>query len=286
MSGLNVLGYAISALISALVAILLTGKINSSLADRATARKLRLRASRVLLAGSGREQSGWWYVSAETLDDISARLVALGEDAATVSAGAAQAFGHAAQMLPVLLRARELYKESIASLSRARNKYMVPDANVLRMEEIKAELGLRTIYGVIDEENHPDVLRARDAVQTAIRNRDDALSAVAIIYRDLLKADSLLAKVGRWLRVIDPRAEPEPPEPYRTALRYAEDHLHGADIWDEPSEATLEAMRVSGIATQAPVGTGFEEIDQAIVRQNIASGEPLVINDPRYGGHQ
>ena len=51
MSGWDILGFVISALVWAMVAILVTGKINAGFDDRRDARRLRQRATRALLIG-------------------------------------------------------------------------------------------------------------------------------------------------------------------------------------------------------------------------------------------
>jgi hypothetical protein len=253
MSGWNVFGFIISALISALVAILVTGKINSNLADRAIARRLRLRAARVLLVGPERQQSGWWGLSKDELNDVSTRLVALSEDAIAVDAEAAQAFGHATQMLPVLWVAMGQWKQL--------------------GETINKECEKAGDYP--DDDQITDIRRI---VESSIKCRDDALSAIATVYRDLLRADQCLSKIGRWLRIIDWHAEVEPPQHYQRALKYAEDHLVGASPWSEPSESKLEQLRVWLIAAQTPPDT-YKDIDKTEIRRNLVSHESLFLGD-------
>lgn len=247
MSGWNVFGFIISAFISALVAILVTGKVNSTLEDRAKARRLRLRAARVLLVGPERQQTGWWGLSKDELSDISTRLVALSEDAIGVGAQVAQAFAHAAQMPPILWAAMGQWRQLGEAINRECEK-------------------------AGDYPRNEDVADIRRIVESSIGCRDDALAAIATVYRDLLRADQCLCKVGRWLRIIDWRAELDPPQHYQTALEYAEVHLAGASPWCEPSESKLEQLRVWLIAAQTPPQT-YKDIDTTERRRNLISHE-------------
>ncbi|MFE5411119.1 hypothetical protein [Microbacterium sp. NPDC056569] len=263
MSGEAIWGYVLSAVISAVVAILLTGKISAGLADRAEAKRLRARATRVLLVGPGREQEGWWYLSPEQIQDIAGRLICLSEDAIAIDVRAARAYGHAAQMMPVLLRSIEQWPDAYKSATKR-----IDD------EATEAPRALNIV---------PD--RVVQAIESLVERRDDALAAIATVYEELLDADASLARVGRWLAILDWSARPGRPRALEAALDYARQHLEGAETWREPSEPGLEAYRVQTIARQEiPAGRFADLVAARTPRRDITGDEPLAFDDDRYTG--
>lgn len=260
MSIEDVWGYVLSAVISAIVAILLTGKITAGLADRAAARRLRSRATRVLLVGPGREQQGWWYLSPKQTQDIANRLVVLSEDAIAIDLVAARSYAHAAQMLPVLARCIENWRDDSNEAQKR-----IDDASPLAGGPIGPQPDKVTrIFGSL------------------VRRRDNALAAVATIYEELLTADASLARVKRWLRVVDWTPRLSAPRTFVAALRYAQDHLRGADTWREPSTSGLEAYRVQTIAKQMMPHSPYRDANIAVARRDIVGDEPIAFEDGRY----
>jgi hypothetical protein len=124
-----------------------------------------------------------------------------------------------------------------------------------------------------DSTDH-ELASIREVAKKVIECRDDALAAIATLYRDILTADESLRKVGHWLRVIDRKPEPESPQHYREALKYAENHLSGVDLWHEPSEARLEAHRVWLIAVETPPDTS-KQVDHPVDRWNLNPRDPI-----------
>jgi phosphate/sulfate permease len=244
----TVLLLVLSPLIGALVAILFTGKVQGALSSRSQARRLRIRVRHALTVGQAREQFGWWDVPKIDLDDVSSRLIVLGEDAASVDLNAAQAIWHASQLVPVFVRSRDSVESSDHAVVRSVENYKLD--------------------------------RALKDVQNSVNSRDSALAAIADIYRELIAADESLGKVSRWARFIEGRNELSPPDAFKAALDYADRLLDGAITWEEPSPTIFEQYRVQTIASHLPPWTNSPDIDELPRRKLITEGMDVIDQFP------
>jgi hypothetical protein len=238
--------------VAALVAIFLTGTISAGLSRRAASRTLRGRLARLLLLGAAREQEGWWYATDEELTDLEQRIVGFGDEVVVIDVLAAEAIWHAAQMVPVLRRCRTLYDDAVRGIQPAIEKASYEPENY-RLESV------------------------RKVIAKAIEQRDAALDALSHVYQDLLQADKLLARVSRWLRIIDRAPELEPPATFVAAAGYLATLLDGTVRWQEPKFEVLEILRIHSVAQQIPPPSNIPAIDAQLTRRNL-----LGPDDPMY----